>query len=124
MRKRTLGAIVLAGLALSGAGAFTASNSVPDSVAGYGTAAVSGVTVSNTTYTLNALDQSKVTAITFTHATSLVGKTVVMGLTSGGTDVTAANTCVGGALTTVCTFTAAAGQAISSFDGLKLTVVQ
>jgi hypothetical protein len=124
MRKRTLGAIVLAGLAVSGAGAFTASNTVADSVAGYGTANVTGVTVSNTAYTLNATDSSKVTAMTFTTAQSLVGKSVVLQLTNGGSNVTAASTCVGGALTTACTFTTVGGVAIASFDGFGLTVHQ
>lgn len=124
MRKRTLGVVLLAGLAMSGAGAFTASNTVADSVAGYGEAAVTGVTVTDTSYTLHAVDKSSVTVITFTHAEDLTGLNVVLGLQDNNVDVVAPNTCVGGALSTVCTFTALTGQAIDSFDELQLTVVQ
>ena len=84
MRKRTLGAVLLAGLALSGAGAFTASNSIANSTAGYGTGAVSGVTVTDTNYTLSLTDNSKVTAMSFTHADNLVGKTVLLDLKNAG----------------------------------------
>ena len=130
MRKRTLGAALLAGLALSGAGAFTASNSIANSTAGYGTATVSGVTVTDTNYTLAALDNSKVTAMSFTHASDLSGKTVKLDLTNGGVVVSSAvSTCVGGSGTalgkTVCTFSAPAGGVpLTSFDGFGLTVVQ
>jgi hypothetical protein len=130
MRKRTLGAALLAGLALSGAGAFTASNSIANSTAGYGTATVSGVTVTDTNYTLAALDNSKVTAMSFTHASDLTGKTVKLDLTNAGVVVSSAvSTCVGGSGTalgkTVCTFSAPVGGVpLTSFDGFGLTVVQ
>lgn len=128
MRKRTLGAALLAGLAVSGAGAFTASNTISGSTAGYGSAAVSGVTVTNTNYTVDPLDNSKITAVSLTHAADLTGKTVKLELTSAGTITQAAttNTCVpgsGGALgKTVCTFTSSVSTA--SFDGFNLLVVQ
>ena len=127
MRKRTLGAVLLAGLALSGAGAFTASNTIADSTAGYGTAAVSGVTVTDTNYTLSLTDNSKVTAMSFTHADNLVGKTVLLDLTNGGTGIAGdANSCVPGAGTalakTVCTFTVPVSM--TAFDGFALTVHQ
>ena len=130
MRKRTLGVVLLAGLALSGAGAFTASNSIANSTAGYGTATVSGVTVTDTNYTLAPTDNSKVTGMSFTHVSDLTGKTVKLDLTSGGTVVSSAvSTCVGGSGTalgkTVCTFTAPVGGVpLTSFDGFALTVVQ
>jgi hypothetical protein len=127
MRKRTLGAVLLAGLALSGAGAFTASNTIADSTAGYGTAAVSGVTVTDTNYTLSLTDNSKVTAMSFTHADNLVGKTVLLELKSAGADIAGdGNTCVAGTGTalgkTVCTFTSAVSM--TAFDGFALTVHQ
>src|SRR4051794_12604263 len=130
MRKRTLGAVLLAGLALSAAGAFTASNSIANSTAGYGTATVSGVTVTDTNYTLAALDNSKVTAMSFTHVSDLTGKTVKLDLTNGGTVVASAiSTCVGGSGTalgkTVCTFTSPiGGGALTAVGGLGATGVQ
>ena len=52
MRKRTLGVVLLAGLAMSGAGAFTGSNAMPSgsatATAGYGEVTASGVTVTDT----------------------------------------------------------------------------
>jgi hypothetical protein len=127
MRKRTLGAVLLAGLALSGAGAFTASNTIAGSTAGYGTAAVSGVTVTDTNYTLSLTDNSKVTAMSFTHADNLVGKTVLLDLKNGGADIAGdAATCVPGSGTalgkTVCTFTVPVSM--TAFDGFALTVHQ
>ena len=51
MRKRTLGVVLVAGLAISGAGASTASNTVTSGgTAGYGTATVSGGTVNSIKY--------------------------------------------------------------------------
>lgn len=130
MRKRTLGVVLLAGLAMSGAGASTASNTIADSTAGFGDAAVSGVTVTDTNYTLAALDQSKVTAMSFTHAADLTGMTVLLELTNGGSAVAGVtSSCVGGAGTalakTVCTFTLPVGGVdLASFDGFNLTVHQ
>ncbi|HWH29631.1 MAG TPA: hypothetical protein VNU26_11825 [Mycobacteriales bacterium] len=126
MRKRTLGVALLAGLAVSGAGAFTAGNTVPSSTAGYGSATVTGATVTDIAYTLDATDtdSSKVTAVVFTANGDLSLKTAKMTLKNGGSDVTTAtNTCAVTYLTNstiTCTFTAA--QEIASFDGLALTV--
>lgn len=70
MRKRTLGVVLLAGLAMSGAGAFTAANDMTavqntdKNVAGYGNATVSGGKVSSINYSQDALTQ-KVTGATF-----------------------------------------------------------
>lgn len=126
MRKRTLGVVLLAGLAMSGAGAFTASNTIADSTAGYGTGDVSGVAVTDTNYTLSVTDNSKVTAMSFTHADDLALKTVLLELKNAGSDITGdANTCVpgtGGLVKTVCTFTVAVN--IAAFDGFALTVHQ
>jgi len=65
--------IVLAALVIAGgAYAFAAQNVVPDSAAGYGTSAVSGYTVSNIAYNLNATDASKIDTITFDLAGTVV----------------------------------------------------
>ncbi|MCW2679573.1 MAG: hypothetical protein JWM62_974 [Frankiales bacterium] len=128
MRKRTLGVVLLAGLAMSGAGAFTASNTIASSTAGFGSGAVTGVTVTNTNYTLAALDNSKMTAMSFTHAVDLTGKTVLLELKNGTTPVVTTNACVpgaGGTAKTVCTFTVPVGGVpLTSFDGFDLTVHQ
>ncbi len=56
MRKSSkfLGAIAVAGLVAAGASAYTASNTVPDSVAGYGSAEVTGATATSIEHTLGA----------------------------------------------------------------------
>ena len=58
--------LVLAG----GAYAFAAANSVPKSAAGYVTGEVSGYTVTNIVYDLNAADPTKVENITFSISPS------------------------------------------------------
>lgn len=64
MRKRTLGVVLLAGLAISGSGAFTAANemsAVEDTdanAAGYGDATVSGGTVLSINYTHDSSDST------------------------------------------------------------------
>lgn len=52
---KALGAVAIAGAVAAGGAAFTNSNTQPaDSVAGYGTTTVSGVTATSISYTLNA----------------------------------------------------------------------
>jgi hypothetical protein len=127
MRKRTLGAVVLAGLAVSGAGAFTASNTFSNTsdVAGYGTNTVTGATVTNVHYNVDALDSSKVDSIVFTATEDLTGKSSVLTLFSGASAVVAPNTCANVYTTSTaitCTFTSP--ESIAAFDKVALTVSQ
>lgn len=62
---RYIAALIAAVSAAAGIYAFTASNTVPPTNAGSGAGAISGYTVSNVAYTLNA-DPSKIDAVTFT----------------------------------------------------------
>lgn len=69
--------------------AFTASNTVPETKVGSGSGAVSGFTVSNVHYTLNAVTPTNVDSLSFTVSPSLPSTgsgTVVVAaaLTSGG----------------------------------------
>lgn len=78
-----------AALVAIGAYAFTASNTVPDTNAGAGTADVSGYTVSDVHYTLNATTPTDVDSLSFTVSPAIPaagrGTVVVsVGLTSGG----------------------------------------
>ena len=52
--KRIIGAIVVIAAIAAGGAAFTAGNTVPDTVAGYGTSNITGATVTALHYTLNA----------------------------------------------------------------------
>jgi hypothetical protein len=89
MRKSRL---LLAGVAVAAAGvatsAFTAGNTVPASVAGFGEGAVTGATFTDIHYVANAADGTVVDAVELTSTTNLTGKTVTMTLkTTGGTVV-------------------------------------
>ena len=133
MHKRTLGVALLAGLAISGSGAFTASNDMTGvsggtkNVGGFGTAVVTGATVTNVSYTVDPLsaDSSDVSAVVFTATENLTGKTAKLTLTKAGTPITAPNTCAITFLTTstiTCTFTTPVD--FTAFDGESLAVYQ
>lgn len=127
MRKRTLGAIVLAGLAVSGAGAFTASNTLPaTSTAGYGAAAVTGATITNITYTPLVADPSKLATVVFTSTTDVTGKTSKMTLRTASGVVGAAYSCVNGVFLVTQSITCATADNpnIADFDSVGLTVTQ
>jgi hypothetical protein len=89
----TLIALLLAALAY----AFTASNTVPSSRSGSGSGTISGYTVSNVDYQLDATSPSNIDSVTFTldaAATTVKAKLVSGSSTytscsvAGGTDVT------------------------------------
>ncbi|MGZ4185331.1 MAG: hypothetical protein ACXVUE_10860 [Solirubrobacteraceae bacterium] len=63
--KRIIGAIAVIAAIAAGGAAFTASNTVPDTVAGYGTSNITGATVTAMHYTLNA-DGTDITAADLT----------------------------------------------------------
>lgn len=84
MRTHTkfIGALAVAGIVAASGSAFTASNTIPASVAGYGTSTISGATATSLKYTLNG-DGSQITGAAMNFAGDLTGKTVKAGF---GTD--------------------------------------
>jgi hypothetical protein len=101
IRKRTVVAVVaVAGIAAAGGSAFTDSNTVPESVAGYGTSSVSGATVTSVAHTLSA-NGSKITGSTLTFETAQTGRTV-----KAGFDSSALESCslAADALSATCTY--------------------
>ena len=77
---------MIAATILAGSYAFTAANTVPASKAGDGSGAVTGYTVTNVHYTLNATDPSKIDAVSFTLNTAVAtGGTLKITL-DGGTN--------------------------------------
>ena len=86
MRKSRL---LLAGVAIAAAAAatsaFTASNTVPPSVAGFGQAEVSGATVTNIHYVVNDDDGTILDAVEFTTTTNVTANTSTMTLKTGST---------------------------------------
>jgi hypothetical protein len=88
-RSLRIGIAVLASMAVAGgAYAFTASNTVPASTAGAGAGAVSGYTVSNLHYGLNAATPTNIDSLTFTVSPVIpstgTGKVIVSAVLSTG----------------------------------------
>jgi hypothetical protein len=113
MRKRTLGIVLVAGLAMSGAGAFTNSNAVDASVAGVGANAVSGVTVTDIDYTLATAvtGEDEISAADFTTGTDVRGKNVILRLKGASGVLTTASNLAGEL--DVCTVDAATGLRVT-----------
>jgi hypothetical protein len=88
-RSRLLVTIVAAAAVAGGAYAFTAANTVPASKAGAGSGAVSGYTITNLHYNLNAAAPGNIDSLTFTISpvvpSTSTGKVIVQAtLSSGG----------------------------------------
>jgi hypothetical protein len=100
-RGRTLGALIVAAALATGAYAFTASNTVPDTNAGSGSGTISGYTVSAVAYQLNATTPTNIDTMTFTLNAS--ASTAKVKIVSGSTTYT---NCVmsGGGLNATCDF--------------------
>ena len=88
--KRIIGAFVVIAAIAAGGAAFTASNTVPATVAGYGTSNISGATVTAMHYTLNP-DGTVITDASLTFQGDQTGNVVKAGF---GTD--ALTTCTVG----------------------------
>ena len=85
--KRIIGAIVVIAAIAAGGAAFTASNTVPDTVAGYGTSNITGATVTALHYTLNG-DGTEITDASLTFHGDQTGNVVKAGFGSDSlTDV-------------------------------------
>jgi hypothetical protein len=117
----------IAVIAITGT-AFTAGNDLPDSVAGYGEAQVSGATVNDIAYTPYGSDNTDLGSVVFTSTTDITGQTATMTLKQGSTPVgTSPYTCLLGAHDgTSMTVTCATPDhpAFALFNTVGLTVVQ
>jgi hypothetical protein len=83
MRKRTIAGLIAAGaIAVAIGSASTASNTIPDTLAGYGTSNITGATATSLNYTLSA-DGTTITAAALSFTGDLTGKNVEAGF---GTD--------------------------------------
>ncbi len=80
MRKnfKVLGAVAVAGLVATTGSAFTAGNTVADSVAGFGSSQVSGATATGVAHTLNSTGDSIVSTL-ITFSATQTGRTVKAG---------------------------------------------
>lgn len=105
---RTTTALLIALILSAIAYGFAAANTVPTSKAGDGTGLVSGYTISNIHYTLNASDPTKIASVTFdTDVAVPAGGTVyVMAEDNPVTTSVASDACSGlGTTTLSCNFT-------------------
>ena len=124
--------VLLAGVAVAAAGAatsaFTASNTVPPSTAGYAAAVVSGATVEDIDYVVNATDRSLLDRITFQVTEDITGMNAYLTLRTGaapGTVVGSPITCTVGVRTTTSPITCLTpSQPIAGFNSVGLTVAQ
>ncbi len=94
--------LVVVGAIAAGSAAFTASNTIPDTVMGFGTSNITGATASSLTYTRSA-DGSHITAATLVFTGDIHNQTVEAGFNANALDLCAAGTVSGGDTTVVCT---------------------
>jgi hypothetical protein len=80
--KRLIGAIAVIAAIVAGGAAFTASNTIPDTTAGYGTSNITGATATALHYTLNA-DGTQITTADLTFHGDQTGNVIKAGF---GTD--------------------------------------
>jgi hypothetical protein len=106
-KKIVLAVAVIAAVAAGGV-AFTAANTVADSVAGYGTSTVSGATATDVNHTL-AADGKTITSTVVTFDADQTGNTVAAGF--GTDDLTA---CVVATTTATCTWSPAQDTALAT----------
>src|SRR6476469_2349068 len=80
--------VLLAGVAVAAAAAatsaFTASNTVPPSTAGYGAATVSGATATKISYVVNNADKALLDSINFEITQDITGMQAFLTLRTGG----------------------------------------
>jgi hypothetical protein len=126
--------VLLAGVAVAAAGvatsAFTASNTVPDSVAGFGEGAVTGITVTNIHY-VQGTDKSHVDAVVFSTGTEVVAPAeATMTLKDDNGDVvgTTYDCDLGayalGTMDITCDTTVGGPRLFSEFETVGLSVIQ
>jgi hypothetical protein len=79
--RRIVVVVVLVGALAAGGAAFTASNTVPATTAGYGTSSITGATATDIAYTLNA-DGTQIASALITFTGDLHSDTVKAGFES------------------------------------------
>lgn len=76
--RRMVAVVAVVGALAAGGAAFTASNTVPNTTAGYGTSSITGATATDIAYTLNG-DGTQITGATLTFTGDLSNDTVKAG---------------------------------------------
>jgi hypothetical protein len=100
--KSILIALVVVGALAAGGAAFTASNTIPNTVMGFGTSNITGATATSLTYTRSA-DGSTITAATLVFTGDISTRTVQAGFNANALTTCAAGTFATGNPPVVCT---------------------
>jgi hypothetical protein len=127
-RSKLIVAIIAAAAVAGGAYAFTAANTVPASKAGAGSGAVSGYTITNLHYNLNATAPGDIDSLTFNispvvPSTSTGKVTIQATLSSGGPYTYACATDSSGA-TATCATTSPSQLTIGLLNSLTVVAAQ
>lgn len=117
-RRRGVAIILAAAVAMAFAAyAFTATNTVPGTQAGDGSGAISGYTISNVQYQLEAADPANIDSVTFTTSPA-AGQVRAKVVAASGTYTS----CTGGPTSWTCDF--ASNPTVVSADQLRVIAVQ
>lgn len=120
LRPRVLVVFALALLLAAVVYGFAAANTVPGSNAGDGSAVISGYTITNVHYTLNAINPANLDSVSFTIAPAIpAGGAVAVKLVS--TDTTYSTCTVAGGTNVSCTLT---GVTALAADQLRVIAAQ
>ena len=99
--RRMVAVVVVVGAIAAGGAAFTASNTIQASTAGYGTSNITGATATDVHYTLNA-DGTKITTALITFTGDLSADTVQAGFGTDALTTCSAPVFAAGNSTTTC----------------------
>ena len=120
---RLVAMFALALILATAAYGFAASNTVPGTNAGDGSAAISGYTVSNVHYTLNATNPANIDSLSFTIAPAVpAGGTVEVKLVAAGT--TFSGCTVTGGTSVTCPSSGTLGVTALAADQLRVIAAQ
>lgn len=122
---RLVGSLALvAGILAAGAVALTAANTVPASKAGDGSGTITGFTISNVDYVLNATNPGNIDSVTFTTDTAPgTGATVKIKLVSSGSDWYSCTMSGTPAINASCTTTSPQAT-VSAANELRVVIAQ
>src|SRR4051812_8424892 len=103
-RKSTKIVVAIAAIAaiVAGGAAFTASNTVPASIAGYATSSISGATATALTYTLSA-DGTQITGASLTFTGDQTGRRIAAGFGTDDLNVCTVGAFAAGKTSVTCT---------------------
>src|SRR5579875_1086027 len=119
---RIAAAVAVIGAVAAGGAAFTASNTVPNTTAGYGTSTITGGTVLSLNYTLSG-DGTSITTATIVFQGNTTTDTAAIAFDSGSQTTCGAGTLDGAGNTTYTCNVSGAGVSTSATSASHITLV-